>query len=99
MWRALNLQIHNPRNDDGQDAMRLCDAWQRRGCLPMMQGRPTRRAGRQSAEFDYDIASNDVAWTWGVAIKWTTESDHAWLSTMLCPDKGGLLTMRRCYWA
>ena len=36
----LNLQIH-PRNDDEQDeAMRLCDARQRRGCSPVTQGRP-----------------------------------------------------------
>ena len=37
----LNLQIHNPRNDDEQDdAMRLCDAWQRRGQLAGCAGAP-----------------------------------------------------------
>ena len=51
------------------------------GCSPGAQGRPTWRAGRQCAELDYVIASNDVAWAWGIEVNWTAESDHTWLSS------------------
>ena len=76
----LNAQVQRPRNDDEQDdAVRMCEEWQRRGSSPVVQGKDTRKEGRRRAELDYIIAGNATACKWGIEVRWTDESDHAWL--------------------
>ena len=87
----LNMQMQRPRNDEEQDnTVMMREEWQRRGHAPANQGKDTRKEGRRSAELDYIIANIDVAWKWDVEIRWTNESDHAWLaSNAASTDRGG----------
>ena len=86
----LNMQAQRPRNNEEQDvAVRICEEWQRRGSSPAIQGKDTRREGRSRVELDYIIAENAVAWKCAIEVKWTGESDHAWLNSRTQPNMAG----------